>query len=91
MVTGIRQDAWANAHRIPVEEDKPEAERGSYLAPELWGQSEEKGLIWRQEEGLRSAKENSTVGTARRPPSPVLGDVPFATSGRSLITKELAE
>ncbi len=23
-VTGIRQDAWANAHRIPVEEDKPE-------------------------------------------------------------------
>ena len=27
-VTGIRQDAWANAHRIPVEEDKPTKERG---------------------------------------------------------------
>ncbi len=27
-VTGIRQDAWANAHRIPVEEDKPDKERG---------------------------------------------------------------
>ncbi len=28
-VTGIRQDAYANAHRIPVEEDKPKAERGT--------------------------------------------------------------
>ena len=27
-VTGIRQDAWANAHRIPVEEQKPQKERG---------------------------------------------------------------
>ncbi len=30
-VTGIRQDAWANANRIPVEASKPEAERGKYL------------------------------------------------------------
>jgi hypothetical protein len=37
-VTGIRQDAWANAHRIPVEEMKPAAERGTYLAPEELGQ-----------------------------------------------------
>jgi hypothetical protein len=36
-VTGTRQDAWANAHRIPVEEDKPAAERGSYLFPEGFG------------------------------------------------------
>jgi hypothetical protein len=34
-VTGIRQDAWANAHRIPVEEQKPDKERGMYLYPEL--------------------------------------------------------
>jgi hypothetical protein len=27
-VTGIRQDAYANEHRIKVEEDKPGAERG---------------------------------------------------------------
>jgi len=38
MVTGIRQDAWANAHRIAVEEDKPMQERGYYLHPELYGQ-----------------------------------------------------
>lgn len=30
-VTGIRQDAFANAHRIPVELDKPADERGTYL------------------------------------------------------------
>jgi hypothetical protein len=30
-VTGIRQDAWANAHRIPVEQLKPERERARTL------------------------------------------------------------
>ena len=45
-VTGIRQDPWANAHRIPVEEDKSEAERGYYLHPELFGQSAEKAIDW---------------------------------------------
>jgi hypothetical protein len=36
-VTGIRHDAWANAYRIPVEEEKPTKERGTYLHPELFG------------------------------------------------------
>ena len=36
-VTGVRQDAWANAHRIPNEEDKPLEKRGTYLYPELYG------------------------------------------------------
>jgi hypothetical protein len=35
-VTGIRQDAYANAHRIPVEVDKPQQEQGHYLHPELF-------------------------------------------------------
>jgi hypothetical protein len=35
LVTGIRRDAWANANRIPVEEDKLPAQRGKYLHPEL--------------------------------------------------------
>jgi hypothetical protein len=38
-VTGIRQDAWANAHRIPVESDKPANLRGTYLHPELFGKT----------------------------------------------------
>jgi hypothetical protein len=40
-VTGTRQDAWAEAHRIQVEEDKPEGERGTYLHPDLFGQPPE--------------------------------------------------
>jgi hypothetical protein len=40
-VTGIRQDAWANAHRIPVEEQKTDREKGHYLHPELFGHSGE--------------------------------------------------
>jgi hypothetical protein len=36
-VTGVRQDAWAEAHRIQVEEDKPAAEKGRFLHPELFG------------------------------------------------------
>lgn len=38
-VTGIRNDAYARAHRIPVEEEKPLAERGIYLHPQEQGQA----------------------------------------------------
>jgi len=43
-VTGIRQDAWANAHRIPVEVVKPEGEQGTYLHPELFGAGAEQSM-----------------------------------------------
>ena len=43
-VTGIRQDPWANAYRIPVEEQKPALERGLCLHPELYGQPAELGM-----------------------------------------------
>ena len=43
-VTGIRQDAYANANRIPVEEDKPRAEQGYYLHPEVFGQPANKSV-----------------------------------------------
>ncbi len=43
-VTGIRQDAWANAHRIPVEVEKAQADRGLYLHPELFGAPPEKSI-----------------------------------------------
>ncbi len=61
-VTGIRRDVWADAHRIQVEEDKPDDERGSYIAPELWGQPEEKGLTWLEEAGIRREREGKTPG-----------------------------
>jgi hypothetical protein len=45
-VTGIRQDAFANKHRIPVEEAKPERERGYYLHPEAFDRPEERSVNW---------------------------------------------
>ena len=35
-VTGVRQDAWSSAHRIPVEVAKPDTDRGRYLHPDLY-------------------------------------------------------
>jgi hypothetical protein len=35
-VTGIRHDAYADAHRVQVEQEKPPRERGHYLHPELF-------------------------------------------------------
>ena len=43
-VTGIRQDPYAKAHPIQVEEDKPAKERGYYLYPDLYGKAAEKGI-----------------------------------------------
>jgi hypothetical protein len=37
-VTGIRQDGYAKLHPIVVEEDKPAAERGTYLCPEAFAE-----------------------------------------------------
>ncbi len=43
-VTGIRQDPWANDHRIAVEEDKSPEERGKYLHPESYGLPDTMGV-----------------------------------------------
>jgi hypothetical protein len=45
-VTGIRQDAWASAHRVQTEVAKPPIERGYYLHPELFGAPEERAVNW---------------------------------------------
>jgi hypothetical protein len=37
-VTGVRQDPFAEAHRIVPEESKAPQERGRYLHPQLHGQ-----------------------------------------------------
>jgi hypothetical protein len=51
-VTGIRHDAFADANRLPVEEDKPQEELGSFLYPELFGESPDKSLTSRLQGGL---------------------------------------
>ena len=44
MVTGVRHDAFALAHPLEVEQDKPEYEQGLYQNPEAFGQPESMGL-----------------------------------------------
>ena len=59
-VTGIRQDAWANAHRIPVETPKSAREAGHYLHPELFGAPEESSITWaRHPEMMKKMKRKS--------------------------------
>jgi hypothetical protein len=59
-VTGIRRDDFANAHRIPVEEEKPAAERGTYLHPVEHGQSVENGLDYENNHAHETADAASS-------------------------------
>ena len=47
MVTGIRQDPFAEANRIPNEIDKRPEDRGLYLHPEAYGLPREMGTDYR--------------------------------------------
>ena len=65
-VTGIRQDAYANAHRIKVEEDKSDKERGYYLHPEVFGQPAERQIEWALHPKLmQQMKDQSRKGNDR--------------------------
>ena len=45
-VTGIRQDVWANAHRLRADIQKPVTERDKYLAPQEHGQPATAGILF---------------------------------------------
>ena len=45
-VTGVRQDAFAKAHPLVVEQEKEAQLRGYYIHPELYGAPEEKQIEW---------------------------------------------
>jgi hypothetical protein len=61
-VTGVRQDPWAEAHRIPVQEDKPEIERGTYLHPAAWGRSTDLDVQWIHRPELMAETERLSEG-----------------------------
>ncbi|MBN2104222.1 hypothetical protein JW835_09310 [bacterium] len=60
-VTGIRQDAYANAHPIQIEVEKEGNERGKYIHPEEHGVSEMLGITYEKrmiiEEELRRMED----------------------------------
>ena len=66
-VTGIRQDAWANAHRIPVEQPKTDKERGHYLHPELFGAGVEQSVEAARHPGIaKMAMESASQSSNRQ-------------------------
>jgi hypothetical protein len=60
-VTGVRHDPYAVAHRIQVEEEKNNEERGYYLNPMAYGLPEEKGI-----ESVRNPRVSETRQVAKK-------------------------
>ena len=57
-ITGVRQDAYAKAHPLVVEQAKNARERGHYIHPELYGAPEEQSIEWaRHPEMMRKMQE----------------------------------
>lgn len=69
-VTGIRKDPYAEAYRIPVEEQKTEKERGTYLYPKEHGVPEERGVDYQQRRAAQAA--------LNAPARPELSSIPVA-------------
>jgi hypothetical protein len=64
-LTGIRQDAWANANRIPVELDKAGTQRGKYLHPAEHGQPPSKGVDFPMQQRLEAEREKDRTAPTR--------------------------
>jgi hypothetical protein len=60
-VTGIRQDAFAQKNRIPVEELKRPEERGKYLHPDAFGQPEERGVDYIHKQRIEEDRQTRNV------------------------------
>jgi trimeric autotransporter adhesin len=57
-VMGVRQDSYAKAHPLVVEQEKETRLRGFYIHPELYGAPAEKQIEWaRHPQLMRQAKE----------------------------------
>lgn len=72
-ITGVRQDAWAKAHPLAVEEQKEENLRGYYIHPELYGATKEKGIEWaRHPELMKRGQDGQAQSTPLPNPAPIL-------------------
>jgi trimeric autotransporter adhesin len=65
-ITAVRQDAYAKAHPLVVEQQKPVQERGFYRHPELYGQAQEKSVQWARhsKQMQRMKSQQLAAGTA---------------------------
>jgi trimeric autotransporter adhesin len=82
-VTGIRQDAWANANRIPVEEAKPANEQGTYLYPQGYAQPASKGIDYARGQVKQTAPLTQTAPLL--PTASAKSAIPPSASGPSTL------
>jgi lipopolysaccharide export system protein LptA len=54
-LTGVRNDAWAQANPLVVEQDKPEDEKGFFLSPEAFGHDHTRHVAYKRHEHLIEA------------------------------------
>jgi len=72
-VTGVRQDAYAKANPLVVEQEKGARLRGFYIHPELYGAPPEKQIEWARHPQMMKrikemqAKQQATVRAAAQP------------------------
>jgi hypothetical protein len=76
-VTGVRQDAFAQAHPLIVEEEKLGPEHGRYLHPELYGVPEKEGIAQAlaphphlQSDAERTWRQQHLAPTSQLAPTP---------------------
>jgi hypothetical protein len=68
-ITGVRQDAYAKAHPLVVEEEKDARLRGFYIHPELYGAPDEKQIEWaRHPATMKDMKERRAKAAASTKP-----------------------
>jgi trimeric autotransporter adhesin len=73
-ITAVRQDAYAKAHPLVVEQEKSANERGFYAHPELYGQPIEKQIGGHAHDQPASAVDKHFAAPARPlPPAPAGG------------------
>jgi hypothetical protein len=69
-ITAVRQDAFARAHPLIVEEAKPARERGFYQNPELFRQPAERQTEWgrrpQQMERMKEARARQRLAARKR-------------------------
>jgi hypothetical protein len=65
-VTGVRHDAYANKHRIPVEEVKTEKERGYFLHADAYNQPEERSLNFVRNPEIMTQIKQQQVGVKQK-------------------------
>lgn len=88
-VTGIRQDAFANAYRIPVEQEKTADERGKYLFPELFGAAPDMRigpLVRRTAEQLQALRARQEADRAAATAAPT--EAPAIDSGSTALPQK---